>query len=287
MLQSSFLGKDGVTVTSANHLANIAKEMYEAIQNKLESIKLFSRDYMLAINGNIYRVENESEKSELAELAEGLMTIGKLKSLIAYLREGIKAKERLASDDAFDKHIESLISEGREDLKYPEGMILVKFEDEFEKLNAEQKARYYSLEAKCATIGAFIHPDGVFAKARKDFFDNKKNPTRICGKGQDAEISSFTSNFTDEEVDSAFFALQRDHRNIQAELNKIKSEVDSRVAVANNEITTNISSRRKIWHDMRRAERVKYDECVRTLKIVIPQNLKDIYNIVNSVANEK
>lgn len=242
---------------------------------------------MLAINGNIYRVENESEKSELAELAEGLMTIGKLKSLIAYLREGIKAKERLASDDAFDKHIESLISEGREDLKYPEGMILVKFEDEFEKLNAEQKARYYSLEAKCATIGAFIHPDGVFAKARKDFFDNKKNPTRICGKGQDAEISSFTSNFTDEEVDSAFFALQRDHRNIQAELNKIKSEVDSRVAVANNEITTNISSRRKIWHDMRRAERVKYDECVRTLKIVIPQNLKDIYNIVNSVANEK
>ena len=197
MIQTSFLGKDGVTATSANHLANIAKEMYEAVQNKLESIKLYSRDFMLAVNGNVFRVENESEKSELAELSEGLKTVGGLKSLIAYLREGIKMKEKLATDDSFEKHIEALVEEGREDLKKPENKDFVTFEDEFAKLTAEQKAKYYALEAKCSTIGAFIHPDGVFAKARKDFFDNKKNPTKICGRGQEAEISSFNMRFSE------------------------------------------------------------------------------------------
>lgn len=29
MKQNNMLGKDGLTVTSANHVANIAKEMYE------------------------------------------------------------------------------------------------------------------------------------------------------------------------------------------------------------------------------------------------------------------
>lgn len=287
MIQTNFLGKDGVTATSANHLANIAKEMYEAVQNKLESIKLYSRDFMLAVNGNVFRVENESEKSELAELSEGLKTVGGLKSLIAYLREGIKMKEKLATDDSFEKHIESLVEEGREDLKKPENKDFVTFEDEFAKLTAEQKAKYYALEAKCSTIGAFIHPDGVFAKARKDFFDNKKNPTKICGRGQEAEISSFTSNFTDEEVDSVFFAMQREYRNIQAELNKMKADVDAKVADANNEIAEDNYSRRELWLNARKVERVKYDEAVRVLKIVIPQNLKDIYETVNKVASEK
>ena len=74
------LGKDGLTITSANHLANIAKEMYEALVSKLESLKFYSRDYMLAIAGKTFRVENESEKSELGTLASGLKEIGALKA---------------------------------------------------------------------------------------------------------------------------------------------------------------------------------------------------------------
>ena len=62
---SKFLGTDGLTQTSANHIANIAKEMYEALETKMESIRLFNRDYTLAINGKTYRVENESAKEEL------------------------------------------------------------------------------------------------------------------------------------------------------------------------------------------------------------------------------
>ena len=281
------LGKDGLTITSANHLANIAKEMYEALVSKLESLKFYSRDYMLAIAGKTFRVENESEKSELSTLASGLKEIGALKSLIAFLREGIKAKNEMSSDAAFEEHVEELIKSGREDLKKPQAKKEVAFEEEFSKLTAEQKARYYALEAKCATVGSFIHPEGAFAKARKDFLEHTKDPIKVVGKGQEAEINTFISSFTAEEIDSVFFELQKEYRNYQAELNKLKAEVEEKVAEANKQIANDNLASMTLWVDTRKVERTLYDAEVKALKVVIPQNLKEVYQKVNAVANAK
>ena len=68
MRKNSMLGKDGLTITSANHLANIAKEMYEALVSKLESLKFYSRDYMLSIAGKTFRVEKALSGLTLAAL---------------------------------------------------------------------------------------------------------------------------------------------------------------------------------------------------------------------------
>ena len=287
MKQNSMLGKDGLTITSANHLANIAKELYEALVSKLESLKFYSRDYMLAIAGKTFRVENESEKSELGTLASGLKEIGALKSLIAFLREGIKAKNEMSSDAAFEEHVEELIKSGREDLKKPVAKKEVAFEEELSKLTAEQKARYYALEAKCATIGSFIHPEGAFAKARKDFLEHTKDPIKVMGKGQEAEINTYSSSFTAEEIDSVFFELQKEYRNYQAEFNKLKAEVDEKVAEANREIANDNLAAMKLWVDTRKVERTLYDTEVKALKVVIPQNLREVYEKVNAVANAK
>ena len=281
------LGKDGLTITSANHLANIAKEMYEALESKLESLRFHSRDYMLAIAGKTFRVENESEKSELETLDAGLKEIGALKSLIAFLREGIKAKNQMDSDNALDEHIEEMIKARREDLKKPVARKEVTFEEEFAKLSAEQKARYYALEAKCATIGSFIHPDGAFAKARKDFLEHTKDPIKVVGKGQEAEINTFSSSFTAEEIDSVFFELQKEYRSLQAEFNKLRSEVDEKVADANKQIANDALASMKLWVDTRKVERTLYDKEVKALKVVIPQNLREVYERVNAIANAK
>ena len=287
MKQNDMLGKDGLTVTSANHLANIAKEMYESLEAKLESLKFYSRDYMLAVNGNTYRVENESEKAELETLAETLREIGLLKSLIAYLREAIKAKTELNTGASFLEHMRELIKEGREDLIIPTGRDEVKFEDEFAKLTAEQKARYYALEAKCAAIGGYIHPEGGFSKARKAFFEHTKNPVKVEGKGQEAEISTYSSGFTAEEVDGVFFCLQKEYRSMQAEFNRLKAEIDEKVADANRDRLSDALEAKKLWHNSMKMERALYDQTVKALKIVIPQNLRDVYERVNAVANAK
>lgn len=287
MKQNNMLGKDGLTITSANHLANIAKEMYEAMTSKLEALKLYSRDYMLAIAGKTFRVENESEQSELDTLSSSLREIGALKSLIAYLREGIKAKNQMNSDDAFEEHIEELVKAGRKDLEKPSAKKEVTFEEELAKLTSEQKARYYALEAKCATIGSFIHPDGVFAKVRKEFFEHTKDPIKVVGKGQEAEINTYSSSFTAEQVDATFFALQKEYRNMQAEFNRIKADVDEKVAEANKAIADEALSAMKLWVDARKVERTRYDAEVKALKVMIPQNLKEVYEKVNAVANAK
>ena len=287
MKQNDMLGKDGLTMTSANHLANIAKEMYEALVSRIESLRFYSRDYMLAIAGKTFRVENESEKSELEALASSLKEIGALKSLIAYLREGIKAKTQMNSDEAFEEHIEELIKDGREDLEKPSAKKEVTFEEELAKLSAEQKARYYALEAKCATIGSFIHPDGAFAKARKEFFEHTKDPIKVVGKGQEAEINTYRSGFSAEQIDSVFFELQKEYRNLQAEFNRIKAEVDEKVAEANRQIANDALAAMKLWVDTRKVERTRYDSEVKSLKVVIPQNLREVYEKVNTVANAK
>ncbi len=287
MKQNDMLGKDGLTMTSANHLANIAKEMYEALVSRIESLRFYSRDYMLAIAGKTFRVENESEKSELEALASSLKEIGALKSLIAYLREGIKAKSQMNSDEAFEEHIEELIKDGREDLEKPSAKKEVTFEEELAKLSAEQKARYYALEAKCATIGSFIHPDGAFAKARKEFFEHTKDPIKVVGKGQEAEINTYRSCFSAEQIDSVFFELQKEYRNLQAEFNRIKAEVDEKVAEANRQIANDALAAMKLWVDTRKVERTRYDSEVKSLKVVIPQNLREVYEKVNTVANAK
>ena len=136
-------------------------------------------------------------------------------------------------------------------------------------------------------IGAFIHPDGSFAKARKEFFEHKKNPTKVNGKGQEAEINTYSSCFSAEEVDGEFFSLQKEYRTLQAELNKFKAEVDERVAEANKSISSDSLLNMKLWVDARKVERNSYDEVVKTLKVIIPQNLRDIYEKVNAVANAK
>ena len=283
MTHNNMLGKDGLTVTSANHVANIAKEMYESAESRLKALRLCSQDFMLAVNGKTYRVENESEKTDLETLGTTLREIGELKSLIAFLREGMKAKEALNKDAAFEAHLARLIEEGRTDLVRPVTKTEPTFEMKLAELTAEQKARYYALEAKCATIGKYIHPDGVFALARNAFFEHKQNPIQVVGNGQEAEVYEYTSNFTPEEVNKAFFALQKEYRSLQAELNKLKAEVDEKVADATKTLNGEFAEALQLWTEARKAERLKYNEAVKALKVVIPQNLQGIYEKVKAV----
>lgn len=285
--QNEMLGNEGLTITNANHLANIAKEMYESAESRLESLKFYSRDFQLAINGNTYRVENESAKEELETLSESLMEVGELKSLIAYLREAIKAKEALDEEGAFDKYVKSIIEKGRADLKCPEREEYISFASEFNKLTAQQKADYYALEARCSTLGKFLHPEGAFAEAREEFYEHKKNPTQVCGKGQDAEISTFSSSFTTADVDGAFFTLQKEYRNQQAQLNKLKAEIEEKVNTVNKEIDENFVTSTRLWIGTRSVEKNKWNEYVKALKIVVPQNLQSIFDKVNAVASLK
>ena len=284
---SKFLGKDGLTQTSANHIANIAKEMYESLEAKLDSIRLVSSSFTLAATGTSFPVTVSSSKEELDEVSTLLSQIARLKALIAWLREGIKAKTEMCSSSAESEYIKRLIKEGRADLVEPEiedcpsvAAVLASKPESFQ-------ARYYMLEAKCATFGKYIHPDGHLSKARKEFFDRMKNPTEVRGRGQEAEIHTYSTSFITEDVDQAFFALQKKYRSVQADFNAMKAEIENEYAERDKDYLRDWRERSERRNDLVKQEILSYREQVKALKIVIPESLKEAYESVSAVASAK
>ena len=284
---SKFLGTDGLTQTSANHIANIAKEMYESLETKLDSIKLVSRSFMLAAAGTSFPVGVASTKEELNDLSSTLEQIARLKALISWLREGIKAKTQLCSSREEDKYIKRLIKEGRTDLVEPELENSPSIEAVLAAKPEAFQARYYALEAKCATMGKYIHPDGHLSQVRKEFYDRMKNPTEVRGRGQEAEIHTYSTEFTPEEVDRVFFALQKKYRSVQADFNALKAEVENEFAVQEKDYLKDHIAAVEKWREVVKQETLAYREKVKALKIVIPESLRETYEKVNSVASTK
>ena len=91
------------------------------------------------------------------------------KSLIAYLREAIKAKDKL-KQDLNDYGADEIRKFAEQEPKKDEKLA---FEQVLDTFSIKERNRYLELETKCAVIGKFIHPDGEYSEARKDFMDRK------------------------------------------------------------------------------------------------------------------
>lgn len=287
MNESKFLGKDGLTQTSANHIANIAKEMYESLETKMDTIRLVSNSFTLAAVGTTFTVGNESSPEELQNLDETLSRIAKLKALIAWLREGIKAKEDLCTSKSEEAHIRDLIKHGREDLETPDTEDIPTFGSILDSRPDTYQARYYSLEAKCATLGKYIHPEGHLALARKEFYNRLKNPTEIRGRGQDAEVYTYSTSFDSQMVDDIFFSLQKKYRSVQAEFNALRAEIENELGEKLKDYSRNAVAKSESQRERVHQELLSYRKEVKAMKIVIPESLRSVYAEVSNVAANK
>lgn len=282
---SIFLGKNGLTATSANHIANIAKEMYESIEAQLQAISFTSKDFTLANGDQTLRVENESTKDDFLSVSDKLTEVANLKSLIAWLREGIKAKEAYNSSLKDMAFITQLIKQGSTEYKLPEAPKELSFEEMLSQQPIEKQAKYYSLEAKCATLGKFVHPDGHLSEARKQYLKFLKNPIVIKRVDGNVEVSKYSSNFNQNEVDEEFFKLQREYRAVQSELNSIKYDIESKIQERYSESLRAYKSALMKIEAERKLAINKWKEEVKSMKICIPHYLQDIYEKVATVAN--
>ena len=286
-------GEEGValTSTSANHIANLAKEYIQGVETQLNNICFF--DVRVALVGtladaNIIQTGESSEVSDsLQSLLEG---VAQAKSLIAWLREGIKAKENLM------KGLQTISLEDwcRENgMVKPEtpnyGHVLTEVEY-YASLPIKERNRYYQLETEAAVLGKYIHPDGHLSDARKELKDKIYHPHKVDGKGRDALIYTYTPTTSIAIVDNVFYELQKKHREIQAQLNGMKYSCEQAVNASTNKVNTeymaasqkyqaelkDVLGAFKTWKDEKSQEYSK-------LKIVIPHSLLGIYNTINSL----
>ena len=287
-----FFGTKGITSTSANHIANIAKEVMEESRALLENITFVNCNVGL-ISSDVSRLtEKGYDTDELGNIVLSINKVAECNALIAYLREAIKAKEG--------------------ELEYIEGISTSKFlkiksieivdprsshsldfmteDDAIALLSQQERIRYLILEATAAAIGNRIHPGKSFAEARRKLELKRKEPIKLVGSGSDALVYTYSPSADVDEVNETFMQLQSTHRTANKQLNSLKFKVKQIMD------DHNLKAKREYA-----AQSEEYDRVIATyakqaeafieeqkkelleLKIVIPSDFQKLFDELNSL----
>lgn len=284
-----FFAEVGLTSTSANHIANLAKEYVQNIQAEINNLALYSEEVSL-ISADSYKKLSEGVDSvTLASIPAKLEKISNAKSLIAWLREAIKAKAAML--DNVSKMALDDTAEWRDKVPVaPTKRVVTTEDDVIAEMDIKQRNRYYSLETEAAVLGKFIHPDGNFAEARQKFLNKLHHTHEVKGEGRDTLLYRYSPSVSEEEVENIYFQLQKRHREVQAQLNGMKHDIEEKVTAAKIQALAEYNEKYAIYsaeyaavvsqfaeYKEREAERIA------ALKIVVPNDLKEICETINSL----
>ena len=211
-----------LTSTSANHIANMAKEYILNLESEIDNIKFYTTK--ITIIGTDKENILSKGLTDISFIPKYLKEIAKAKSLIAWIREGIKAKENLL------REIEMFTSEDYAEKfnipipQFPKKKSVLTEDEYYSQLSLKERNEYYSLETEAAVIGKVIHNRGSIAKERSKYLLILQNPNNIEGTGRDTIIKSYEPTISQTQIEKVFFELQKRHREVQARLNAIKNK---------------------------------------------------------------
>ena len=296
METKSFFGAAGLTSTSANHYANLAKEMARKVQNYLDNVRFYNTDIRI-IGENAKTVVGQGMNTEAFDLIEkSIRTVAKCNSLIAFFREAIKEKDRLANEASIweDKERRDELTKqmNEHQLSKPKRGEYLDLESVIRTWSVGEQEKFLSLQAEAAAYGKLIHEDGKLSQARRDLMKIESNPNVVKENGRDTIIYTYTPTASVEYVDDLFFDLQNHYREVQAELNGMLKRVDD--TIREHALNTDNEFRKElsVWSSVRKqlddkmeaiiadenVERKKRSDEVQKLKIVVPNRLKDIFD---------
>lgn len=283
--KSPLLGTDGLTSTSANFLANKAKEMYDSMERDIRSITFLHRDYKV-INNDPVRVNANSDEKIFETIKDNLKKIGKLKAFIAWVREGIKLKDetlKFLNQYSLSEYVKEVLDVQPPQQPYPESIDEDAIRKEF---GYEKLQRSLELEAMAACVGQYIHKNGSISKARQEFND-MHGKTVVMGQGTETTFITYVAAISGETLEKNYLELQELQRKYQAELNGINHEVDLKVIEARREASLKYQEAYREYNKQINEYKQGHTDWVREqsktiseLKITIPESLKEIYGII-------
>lgn len=287
-----FFGTKGITSTSANHIANIAKEVMEESRALLENITFVNCNVGL-ISSDVSRLtEKGYDTDELGNIVLSINKVAECNALIAYLREAIKAKEEELDYIEGISTSKFLKIKGIEivDPRSSHSLDFMTEDDAIALLSQQERIRYLILEATAAAIGNRIHPGKSFAEARRKLELKRKEPIKLVGSGSDALVYTYSPSADVDEVNETFMQLQSAHRTANKQLNSLKFKVKQIMD------DHNLKAKREYA-----AQSEEYDRVIATyakqaeafieeqkkelleLKIVIPSDFQKLFDELNSL----
>lgn len=279
-----------VTSASANHICNLAKE----------TVKVLESTNISFIDENLQTLGSEKSNTPvkkgisietLDSDIQNLEVIGNLKGLQAWLKEAIKAKTAITEHVKNNANVVNYCKTFEIpdlDASWQEELRMVTGDDYLATLSTHDRCEYYVLQAMVANIGKFIHPDGMFAKARKEAIRRADNPTEMYSTQHSDYLRVFSLSCDFSEMDSMYLKLQDKYRELSAKLNKFEHDMETWVFNENTRIGNERSAKIKEEMSVHAELREKADawqmellKQVQDLKIVVPKTLGHAYQFVS------
>ena len=286
---SVFFGEKGLTSTSAQHIKDMAGHLVDNAKSKLNSINFVTEDVTLIGNNTQHRLHTGLNGEETQNINNLLLEVAQAQSLQAWLGEALKEKENVVA------HIRSFTfgnycTANNIAFEYPCRPVRMSQQEWLNSLNIKERNEYLHLQTLCAIYGNFIHPKGSLDNARKAAYEAQKEPVTYVENGGNTIFHHYSLSQSIEEIEALFFELQNTHREYQARFNAMKHKYELE---ADAKFDAELKEWEKVTLEMREEEEKKKEEYLkykenlmieaRNLKIVIPNDLKDIYAKVSSL----
>ena len=278
-----FFGTEGLTSTSANHVSNLAKEYYQSLEAELNATSFVEQS--IAIVGSMDKTVSDKGTPEILDnCSNHIDNIVAAKALIAWLREGIKMKEK------YSKDLDFYVSDELRNLVYPSRPEMKTQAELLDEWDIKDREMYLTLETECAVIGNYIHPKKPFADAKKKLFNKLVKPIETSNSGRDTMVTYYEPVVSKEAVEEKFFELQKRHRASQAKLNSFKNRLEREEKEYSDKVSREYSAALETY----KSERERLAELdkqyvaeerkkIESLKIVIPEHHRKMYDYLMSL----
>lgn len=299
-MNNVYFGKEGMTSTTANYYANIAKELTQAATERLNNVKFY--DLSVAVIGSNDKQLMSVGNKDLGFIEIDLLEIAEMNAFCAWVREAIKEKE----------HQQSVVNSTEIELwaktqgiempvqpSWPKDPKNYSEEDVKNSWDINKIDKYYRLDTFASVIGKFIHPNGAYNVARKNAHEAINNPITREGSGRDMILYYKKSSVNIQDVDEMFLMLQEKHREYEKELNYMKAEIKdtmnelNRKSYAEYEVLIDeYDAQSRAYNSKMNELRAKLQawkndeiERIAKLKITIPDSLKHVFKIIKEVGD--
>ena len=292
--------KDGfLTSTEAQNICNVANEVIARLTESINSVQFYNTSITSIVSSD-NEVCAGRGTTDIAWIQDAIIKIGKYNSLIAWLKEAIKNKEK-----AIGEISAMCIQDWSEYKNYsmpksPSRKATVTKEDVIRNLEATELNKYFTLQSKAAAIGKFIHETGSISRAKIMLNKVVAEPNKISGAGRDTVIYRYTPSVKADDVDNMFLSLMSEHRNLNAQLNFIKAkavEEANKQNIANEQeyqkARTAYSKEYNDWLDKTEDLQSRFNQYIITekekiskLKINVPDSLMETYKSIKALLTE-
>lgn len=231
-------GEYGLTRTQAQHLCALASHLAKECETTLHNTNFVNAKVGLIGSSSM----NVAKKglTDFVSLSNALETISNMNAFIAWFREA--DKDIQAEIDSYDKmslndYLEKNNIEMPEEVDPVYAPKYMTEKDALEALSIKDRELYLALEAKASVFGKYIQDKGILTKARQDAHDKDINNISVDENGRDTIIYEYSLSIPVKDIDDYFNSLQFNYRNVEQQLNHMKSDLKAWVDAKNREIS--------------------------------------------------